>query len=61
MKHENIKADLQMIGLIELMQIKIDSLCDMIRSGAEAQPVYNTITEILGDLERIKSSITKDM
>lgn len=58
--NDNYKSDLQMIGLIEVMQIKLMTLGDMIRTGAEAQPVYNAITEICGDLERIKKSITKE-
>ena len=56
----NYKSDLQMIGLIEVMQIKLMTLGDLIRTGAEAQPVYNAITEMCGDLERIKKSITKE-
>lgn len=57
---ENYKSDLQMIGLIEVVQIKLMTLGDLIRTGAEAQPVYNAITEMCGDLERIKKSITKE-
>lgn len=49
-----------MIGLIEVMQIKLMTISDLIRTGADAQPVYNAITEICGDLERIKKSITKE-
>lgn len=60
MDRESYKSDLQMIGLIEVMQIKLMTLSDLIRGGAEAQPVYNAITEICGDLERIKKSITKE-
>lgn len=56
----NYKTDLQMIGLIEVIEIKLMTLGDLIRTGAEAQPVYNAITEICGDLERIKNSITKE-
>ena len=56
----NYKSDLQMIGLIELMQIKLMTLGDLIRGGSEAQPVYNAITEICSDLERLKKSITKE-
>ena len=56
----NYKSDLQIIGLIEVMQIKLMTLGDLIRTGAEAQPVYNAITEMCGDLERIKKSITKE-
>ena len=60
MNRESYKSDLEMIGLIEVMQIKLMSLSDLIRSGAEAQPVYNAITEMCGDLERIKTTIVKD-
>lgn len=60
MERETYKSDLQMIGLIEVMQIKLMTLSDLIREGAEAQPVYNAITEMCGDLERIKKSITKE-
>jgi len=56
----NYKSDLQMIGLIETMQIKLMTLCDLIRDGAEAQPVYNAITEVCGDLEEIKKAIIKE-
>lgn len=58
---ENYKSDLQMIGLIEVVQIKLMTLGDLIRTGAEAQPVYNAITEMCGDLERIKKSISKEV
>lgn len=58
--NENYKSDLQMIGLIEVMQIKLMDLGDLIRTGADAQPVYNAITEICGDLEGIKKSIRKE-
>jgi hypothetical protein len=57
---ESYKSDLQMIGLIEVMQIKLMNLADLIRGGSEVQPVYNAITEICGDLEKIKKSITKE-
>ena len=57
---ESYKSDLQMIGLIEVMQIKLMTIGDLIRGGAEAQSVYNAITEICGDLERVKTSITKE-
>ena len=57
----NYKSDLQMIGLIETVQIKLMTLGDLIRNGAEAQPVYGAITEICGDLERIKKSIVKEV
>lgn len=60
MESKSIKEDLQMIGLIEVMQIKLMELCDLIRTGAEAAPVYDAITEICGDLERAKKSITKE-
>lgn len=57
---ESYKSDLQMIGMIEIMQIKLMTLGDLIRGGAEAQPVYNAITEMCGDLEGIKKSIIKE-
>lgn len=60
MDKESYKSDLQMIGLLEVMQIRLMTLTDLIRGGAEAQPVYNAITELCGDLERIKKSITKE-
>lgn len=60
MDRESYKSDLQMIGLIEVMQIKLMTLTDLIIGGADAQPVYNTITEMCGDLEKIKKSITKE-
>ncbi len=37
--NETYKSDLQMIGLIELIQVKLMTLEDLIRTGAEAQPV----------------------
>lgn len=58
--NDSYKSDLQMIGLIEVMQIKLMTLADLIRTGAEAQPVYNAITEICGDLERIKHQLQKE-
>ena len=61
MDKESYKSDLQMIGLLEVMQIRLMTLTDLIREGAEAQPVYNAITELCGDLERIKKSITKEV
>lgn len=58
---ESFKSDMQMIGLIEVMQIKLMALNDLIRTGAEAQPIYNEILEICGDLESIKKSIKKEL
>lgn len=58
--NETYKSDLQMIGLIELIQVKLMTLEDLIRTGAEAQPVYNAIDEVFKDLERIKNSIVKE-
>ena len=58
--NDSYKSDLQMIGLIEIVQTKLMTLGDLIRNGAEAQPVWNAITEMCGDLERIKKSITKE-